>query len=70
MSNGITTVKEVDSYKRDWEERKRKVENKIGSFDREGQREYDLKEIEKKLLGWDRIGEDEEEVVDMEINNT
>ena len=68
MSNGITTVKEVDSYKREWEERKRKSGNKIGSFDREGQRKYDLKEIEKKLLGWDRIREDKEE--DIEINNT
>lgn len=53
ICNGITMPKDVQRYKKEWQNNKNKSKN-TGSFDRENQRKYNFKEIERKLLGWDK----------------
>ncbi|MCY6958415.1 DnaD domain-containing protein [Clostridium brassicae] len=61
LSNGITTIEEIKSCKREWENRK-KFNSKnsfVDQWNYSGQRNYDYDELEKKLLGLDST-EDEE----------
>jgi DNA replication protein DnaD len=54
QSKGINTVEKVWNYQREWDERKKAIQNNDSNFDYMNQRQYDYKELEMKLLGWDK----------------
>ena len=57
LLKGVKTLDDVMEYQKQWEKKKKryfKDKNKGESvWDIQGQRKYDYKELEKKLLGWD-----------------
>lgn len=53
MKKGLKTRGEVEVYKRIWERKKKGSSKIISSWDYK-QRDYDFKELERKLLGWNR----------------
>lgn len=61
QSKGINTVEKVWNYQKEWEERKKAIQNNGSNFDYMNQRQYDYKELEMKLLGWDKEMEREKE---------
>ncbi|WP_418921839.1 DnaD domain-containing protein [Clostridium ganghwense] len=58
QAKGINTLEKVRSYQREWDKKKKAIQNKGSGFDYMNQREYDYKELEIKLLGWDKEMED------------
>lgn len=51
-SKGLKTREDVESYKKAWEAKKKSCSKNSGSAWNYKQRDYDFKELERKLLGW------------------
>lgn len=49
----LKTKKDVENYKRQWSNNKKNNCNNIDSWSLVEQRQYDFKELERKLLGWE-----------------